>query len=90
MEQFGNVEISYSNDYILQKEFQLPVAFKDNDWCPTVSRGTYGNTSAVLKLVPTVEKTGLQSITIGLQNADGSFNNGDINHLYYHAFGRWK
>ena len=90
MEQFGNVEISYSNDYILQKEFQLPVAFKDNDWCPTVSRGTYGNTSAVLKLVPTVEKTGLQSITIGLQNADGSFDNGDIHYLYYHAFGRWK
>ena len=85
--QFGYTTVTVDNEYILSEQAWLAVPFVGL-YTTMASRGTYGNTSDVLDLIPVSNREAADWFTVAIQRKAGGMT--EPREVQWFAIGRWK
>lgn len=85
--QFGHTTVTASNEYILGGKAWLAVPFAGT-YTTMAGRGTYGNTSDVLDLIPVSNREAADWFTVAIQRKAGGMT--EPREVQWFAIGRWK
>lgn len=85
--QFGYTTVTVDNEYILSEQAWLAVPFVGL-YTTMASRGTYGNTSDALDLIPVSNREEADWFTVGIQRKAGGMTT--PREVQWLAIGRWK
>lgn len=85
--QFGYTTVTVDNEYVLSEQAWLAVPFVGL-YTTMASRGTYGNTSDALDLIPLSNREEADWFTVGIQRKAGGMT--EPREVQWLAVGKWK